>query len=218
MFHGGCRAAAPALLSHPDFHVDHLWWHTLHLLCPLSPCPLPWLETSLSPPLCHVHTHPTNTHTRAHPTHQRHPLLLSTFSILQSVHLSPLTLLLVKINTALAAQSALAAAQADLDTLLAAPDGAVAPEIQGAAAIALDDAARFAAQDYLLPLNIAEASPDGQWLALGSDQLAVVLLPAGARWVVLFRLLLCFCVDVCICTCTCTVVGEQVRANQVRPK
>lgn len=71
----------------------------------------------------------------------------------------------------------LAQAQADLAMVMNA--GQLPPELQGAAQVAVDDAARFAAQEHLLPLNIVEASPDGQWLAVGSDQLAVVLVPAG---------------------------------------
>jgi hypothetical protein len=77
-----------------------------------------------------------------------------------------------------AARIALAQANADLNMVLNHPN--VLPGLQDAAQIAVDDAARLAAQDQLLPLNIAEASPDGQWLAVGADQLAVVLVPAGA--------------------------------------
>lgn len=73
---------------------------------------------------------------------------------------------------------ALAQANADLNLLIGAAN--VPQELQGAAQIALADAARLASQEHLLPLNIAEASPDGQWLAVGADQLAVVLVPAGA--------------------------------------
>jgi non-ribosomal peptide synthetase component F len=81
--------------------------------------------------------------------------------------------------TAEAARIAYAQATADLNMVMEQPN--VPPELQGAAAVAAADAGRAAAQDHLLPLNIVEASPDGQWLAVGADQLAVVLLPAGAR-------------------------------------
>lgn len=81
-------------------------------------------------------------------------------------------------HAAEAARVALAQANADLNLLLNNPN--VNPQLQGAAQIAIADAARMAAQEHLLPLNIVEASPDGQWLAVGADQLAVVLVPAGA--------------------------------------
>jgi hypothetical protein len=76
-------------------------------------------------------------------------------------------------TAAAAAERALATAQANLAAVQQLPG------LQGAAAVAAQDAARRAAQEHLLPLNICEGSPDGRWLAVGSDQLCITLLPAG---------------------------------------
>jgi hypothetical protein len=40
----------------------------------------------------------------------------------------------------------------------------------------------IAAAQQCLPLNICECSPDGQWLAVGVDQAAVLLVPAGVGY------------------------------------
>ena len=99
------------------------------------------------------------------------------FALLLSLALS-LSPTLSHFLAATTAQAALAQARADLATLAQAPN--VPPQYHQAAQAAVEEAERRAAREHLLPLNIAEASPDGQWLAVGCDQLAVVLVPAGA--------------------------------------
>lgn len=71
-----------------------------------------------------------------------------------------------------------AAAQAAEAAAAAAADGGNA-ELQAAAQIAAHDAQAAVLEQQYLPLNICECSPDGCWLAVGVDQAAVLLLPAG---------------------------------------
>jgi WD40 repeat protein len=83
--------------------------------------------------------------------------------------------------SAAAVQAARAAqAQADEAAAAAAAEGA-GPAIIAAAQIAAHDA-MIAASQQCLPLNICECSPDGKWLAVGVDQAAVLLIPAGVGY------------------------------------
>lgn len=79
-----------------------------------------------------------------------------------------------------AAQQRAAAAAREAERLHAAAQqaGASAAEV-AAAAIAAQDAQVAAAEQQILPLNICESSPDGCWLAVGVDQAAILLVPAG---------------------------------------
>lgn len=79
-----------------------------------------------------------------------------------------------------AAQQRAAAATREAERLQAAAQqpGASAQAV-AAAAVAAHDAAVAAAEQQMLPLNICESSPDGAWLAVGVDQAALVLVPAG---------------------------------------
>eukprot|EP00775_Hariotina_reticulata_P005349 gene5349-5585_t len=71
---------------------------------------------------------------------------------------------------------ALAAAEA-AEEVAAGPNAV--PDALQAAAEAQQDVNAARAKPKLLPLNVTASSPDGSWLAVGSDQTAVVLLPAA---------------------------------------
>jgi hypothetical protein len=86
----------------------------------------------------------------------------------------------VAICAAAAQVAAIAHAQAETAAAAAAAEGA-GPAVIAAAQIAAHDA-QIAASQQCLPLNICECSPDGKWLAVGVDQAAVLLVPAGVGY------------------------------------